>query len=52
MRGFYFKIEKVRGKIEKENFDAKKTLEDGTSNDSLNFKVRAEWSRKKTCRIY
>ena len=26
-------IEKVRGKTEKENFDAKKTLEDGTSND-------------------
>ena len=32
-QGIYFKIEKVRGKIEKENFDAKKTLEDGTSND-------------------
>ena len=31
-QGIYFKIEKVRGKIEKENFDAKKTLEDGTSN--------------------
>ena len=28
----YFKIEKVRGKTDKENFDAKKTLEDGTSN--------------------
>ena len=32
-QGIYFKIEKVRGKTEKENFDAKKTLEDGTSND-------------------
>ena len=31
--GIYFKIEKVRGKTDKENFDAKKTLEDGTSND-------------------
>ena len=30
--GIYFKIEKVRGKTDKENFDAKKTLEDGTSN--------------------
>ena len=28
----YFKIEKVRGKTDKENFDSKKTLEDGTSN--------------------
>ena len=28
----YFKIEKVRGKTDKENFDAKRTLEDGTSN--------------------
>ena len=28
----YFKIEKVRGKTDKENFDAKKTLEYGTSN--------------------
>ena len=27
---FYFKIEKVRGKTDKENFDAKRTLEDGT----------------------
>ena len=26
----YFKIERVRGKTEKENFDIKKTLEDGT----------------------
>ena len=32
-QGIYFKIEKVRGKTDKENFDAKKTLEDGTSND-------------------
>ena len=30
--GIYFKIEKVRGKTDKENFDAKKTLEDDTSN--------------------
>ena len=30
--GIYFKIEKVRGKTDKKNFDAKKTLEDGTSN--------------------
>ena len=30
--GIYFKIEKVRGKIDKENFDAKRTLENGTSN--------------------
>ena len=29
---FYFKIEKVRGKTDKENFDAKRTLEDGASN--------------------
>ena len=27
--GIYFKIEKVRGKTDKENFDAKRTLEDG-----------------------
>ena len=31
--GIYFKIERVRGKTEKENFNAKKTLEDGASND-------------------
>ena len=31
----YFKIEKVRGKTDKENFDARKTLEDGTSNAKL-----------------
>ena len=30
-----FKIEKIRGKTEKEIFDAKKTLEDGTSDDRL-----------------
>ena len=30
--GIYFKIEKVRRKTDKENFDAKRTLEDGTSN--------------------
>ena len=29
--GIYFKIEKVRGKTNKENFDAKRTLEDGAS---------------------
>ena len=34
-QGIYFKIEKVRGKTEKESFDAKKTLEDGRSNDRL-----------------
>ena len=34
--GIYFKIEKVRGKTDKENFDAKRTLEDGTSNARLN----------------
>ena len=28
----YFKIEKVRVKTDKENFDAKRTLEDGASN--------------------
>ena len=28
----YFKIEKVRGKTDKENFDAKRTLEDGARN--------------------
>ena len=27
--GIYFKIEKVRGKTDKENFDSKRTLEDG-----------------------
>ena len=30
--GIYFKIAKVRGKTDEENFDAKRTLEDGTSN--------------------
>ena len=30
--GIYFKIEKVRDKTDKENFDAKRTLEDDTSN--------------------
>ena len=30
--GIYFKIEKVRGKTDQENFDAKRTLEDGASN--------------------
>ena len=33
--GIYFKIEKVRGKTDKENFDAKRTLENGVFlNDS------------------
>ena len=30
--GIYFKIEKLRGKTDKENLDAKRTLEDGGSN--------------------
>ena len=30
--GIYFKIEKVRGKTDKKNFDAKRTLEDSASN--------------------
>ena len=29
--GIYFKIEKIRGKTDKENFDGKRTLEDGAS---------------------
>ena len=33
--GLYFKIEKVRGKTDKENFDAKRTLEDGASDVGL-----------------
>ena len=45
--GINFKIKRVRGKTEKENFDAKKTLQDSASNDILsknflNFKVRAD----------
>ena len=32
MMVFIFKIEKVRGKTDKENFDAKRTLEEGASN--------------------
>ena len=32
----YFKIEKFRGKTHKENFDAKRTLEDGASNARSN----------------
>ena len=35
-QGIYFKIEKVRGKTERENFDAKKSLEDGASNARSN----------------
>ena len=31
--GIYFKTEKVRGKTDKENLDAKRTLEDDASND-------------------
>ena len=34
--GIYFKIEKVRGKTDKENFDAKRTLEDSASNARSN----------------
>ena len=34
--GIYFKIEKVRDKTERENFDANKTLEDGASNARSN----------------
>ena len=34
--GIYFKIGKVRGKTDKENFDAKRTLEDGASNARSN----------------
>ena len=34
--GIYFKTEKVRGKTDKENFDAKRTLEDGASNARSN----------------
>ena len=30
--GIYFKIEKVRDKTDKENFDVKRTLEDGANN--------------------
>ena len=34
----YFEIKKVRGETDKENFDAKRTLEDGASNaESRNF---------------
>ena len=53
-QGIYFKIEKVRGKIGKESFHAKKTLEDGTSDDRLSksFKAaRAKRGRKETCRL-
>ena len=41
--GIYFKIEKVRGKIDKENFDAKRTLENGTS--QANFSMIQSQSR-------
>ena len=34
--GIYFKIEKVRGKTDEENFDGKRTLEDGASNARSN----------------
>ena len=34
--GIYFKIEKVRGKTDKENFDAKRTLEDGANDAGSN----------------
>ena len=36
-QGIYLKIEEIRGKTEK-SFEAKKTLEDGTSDDRLKFK--------------
>ena len=45
-QGIYFKIEKVRGKTEKESFDAKKTLEDGTSNDRLSKVFRVSKQSK------
>ena len=55
--GIYFKIEKVRGKTEKENFDVKKTLEDGTSNDRFSklfsiSKSEQSGAGKKACRLY
>ena len=55
-QGIYSKIEKVRGKTEKESFDANKTLEDGTSDDRLkNFQsfkaARAKTGRNETCRL-
>ena len=34
--GIYFKTEKVRGKTDEENFDGKRTLEDGASNARSN----------------
>ena len=34
-QGIYIKIEKVTGKTDKESFDAKKTVEDGTGDDRL-----------------
>ena len=34
--GIYFKIEKVKGKTDKKNFDAKITVEDGASNARSN----------------
>ena len=43
--GISFKIEKVRGKTDQENFDAKRTLEDGTSNDSEPEQVGAGTKR-------
>ena len=47
-QGIYFKIEKVRGKTEKESFDAKKTLKDGTSDDRLSkiFRVSKQPEQK------
>ena len=57
-QGINFKIEKVRGKTEKESFDAKKVLEDATSDDRLFKKFPEfpssqdkEWE-KGTCRIW
>ena len=43
--GIYFKIEKVRGKTDKENFDAKRTLEDRAMLDQANFLVIQSQSR-------
>ena len=53
--GIYFKIEKVRGRTDRKNFDAKKTLEDCTSNVrfSRNFsdaKPEPEHTRTETKR--
>ena len=42
----YFKIEKIRGKTDRENFDAKRTLEDGQAMlDQANFSLIQSQSR-------